>query len=140
MLSTRDLILVDLAEKPEAHCPQLVQVFIIVPVSGGADLHTGAKVLVGPSQFAVVCMGPVTRASGTQSSEHLIHPLHMYVLRVYHMPDIRPGGGRCTGEQDGHGSCLHGAHRLARKTEAKELHKVRTDEQRTRWKKKHRGQ
>lgn len=66
MLSPGDLILVDLAEKPEAHCPQPVQVFIVVPFSGGADLHAGAKVLVGPSQFAVVCTGPVTRASGTQ--------------------------------------------------------------------------
>lgn len=147
VLSTKDLILVHLAEKPEAHCPQLVQVSIIVPLGAGADLHTGAKVLVGPSQFAIECMGPATRPSGTQRnpippvfSEHLIHPFRTWVLSIYPMPDARPGGGRRTGQRAGCSSRLHGAHRLARKTEAQELHEVRADGQRSTRRKQRRAQ
>ena len=49
------------------------------------------------------------------------------------MPDIGQGGGGHSDEQDRHGSCPRGAHRWPRKMETKELHRMRTDGERTTW-------
>lgn len=111
-----------------------------LPYVGVQIFIPGANVLVGPSQFAAVCMGPVARPSGTQRnsiqqvfSEHLIRSFPTYLLRVYYTPDIKQGGGRRSGEQDR-------AHRLAWKAEVKEFHRVSTDEQRATWRQQHRVQ
>lgn len=73
----------------------------------------GAKVLIGPSQFVEVCTGSLTRPSGIQRNsvhevfpEHLIHSLHIYLLRVYYMPDIAQGGRGRRDKQDRHGPAL----------------------------------
>lgn len=80
-------------------------------------------------------MRPVTRPSEIQINsiqemfpEHLVHSSHIYLLRVYYTPELGKRGGGCSDEQGRHSSCPHGAHRLARKMETRELHKMRKDE------------
>lgn len=130
-LPTEDHVLAGLAEQSEAPPPQLVQVPSIIPLSGDADLHAGAKVLIRPSRTAVACMRPMTRPPGVQRNsiqevfpEYLIHSFYMYLQKLYYVPDAGQGGGGLSDEQDRF--LPSGSPQMARK-----IHRMRTDGERT---------